>query len=208
MKRILLALLAYLPLTLWAAPTLYSDPYSVDPPDLATMTVNGGLPVVGGAQPQCDLAALTIAGTYSLQMSVSRSGDAALGIPPATSVVFSYKVQLGSVATPIPALSGSFLLSQIYSAGTIDAGNLTINNGSPLSCPLVTVVGGVQLKCSLSSITTGGTYSLLMTVAKAGTITNVLNVSAVRTLAGVASSVPFSYQYRTSVAAPTLGVAP
>ena len=68
-----------------AAPTLQADPYPSAgvQPDSITLTVNGGapqacelVPVAGGVQPRCDLAALTT-GTYTLVMTAHRAAGCA-----------------------------------------------------------------------------------------------------------------------------------
>jgi hypothetical protein len=98
-----------------AAPTLTADPYpsTGTQPSAAVVTVNGGTPqpctlrtVAGGLQPTCDLASITVPGTYTLVLTVSTvagcTGNACTGAGSASSAPFSYQ-WLGSVV-PIPVL--------------------------------------------------------------------------------------------------------
>lgn len=103
-----------------------------------------------------------------------------------------------------------FLLADPYpaSAPQPDSASFTVNGGAPVACQLVTVAGGVQPKCDLASITAPGTYTLVMTVSRAGGIVNGPN-GATNTAAGSASSSPFAYRLLVgNVPTPVLSVAP
>lgn len=89
-----------------------------------------------------------------------------------------------------------------------DAAEFTVNGGAPQPCELVSVAGGVQPKCDLAALTAPGTYTLVMTVTKAGGIINT-PTGAVNTSGGSASSAPFRYELVIDgVGTPTLRVAP
>jgi len=108
------------------------------------------------------------------------------------------------------AHAAPFLYADPYPAtGTQpDAASFTINGGSPIACQLVSVTGGLQPKCDLASITTAGTYTLVMTVSKAPSITNT-STGATNDPGGSASSPPFAYVLRAGgVPTPTLRVGP
>ena len=108
------------------------------------------------------------------------------------------------------AFAAPFLYADPYPSTVTqpDSARYTINGGSPINCVLETVTGGIRPKCDLASITAAGTYTLVMTVSKAATITNGTN-TATNDPGGSASSDPFQYVLRAgSVSKPTLNVAP
>jgi hypothetical protein len=111
------------------------------------------------------------------------------------------------VALPAAAVD---LYAQVYPPTGVQpsSAGLTINGGAVQACQMLTVTGGVQPKCSLSSITTPGTYTLVMTVSTAASIVNGDN-TATNTIGGSASSAPFAYLLRVGTAgAPQLVVMP
>lgn len=92
---------------------------------------------------------------------------------------------LGGVANAAPTLT-----ADPYPATGVqpDAATLSVNGTQTITCTLRTVTGGVQPACDLVSITTPGTYTLVMTVTKAaGCVGNTCSGG------GSASSAPFSY---------------
>ena len=120
------------------------------------------------------------------------------------SIVF---VTLWSLAS---AHAAPFLYADPYpsTATQPDSASLSVNGGAPISCLLEMVTGGKRPKCDLASITSPGTYTLVMTVSVAGGIVNGTN-TATNTQAGSASSAPFSYTLKGgSVATPVLSVGP
>jgi hypothetical protein len=109
-----------------------------------------------------------------------------------------------------PAMASPFLYADPYPSTSVqpDSASLTVNGGSPVACILETVTAGIRPKCDLSSITTPGTYTLVMTVTKSASITSGTN-TATNTAGSSASSAPFSYRLITApVAGPALRVAP
>ena len=108
------------------------------------------------------------------------------------------------------ASAAPFLYADPYPATGVqpDTASLIVNGGAPIQCQLVTMTAGLQPKCDLGSITTVGTYTLVMTVAKAASITTTPG-GATNTGGGTASSAPFTYVLRSgNVSAPVLRVAP
>lgn len=97
-----------------AAPTLTADPYptTVTQPDTASFTVNGGAPIActlpvsaAGKTPTCDLASITVPGTYTLVMTVTKAAgcNAAGECWPegsASSAPFSYKWLASGASAP------------------------------------------------------------------------------------------------------------
>lgn len=103
-----------------------------------------------------------------------------------------------------------FLYADPYPSTGIqpDAATVTINGGAAQPCQLVTVTNGLQPKCDLASISAAGTYTLVMTVTKAGGIVNTPG-GATNTTGGTASSSPFTYRFQPgAVPGPVLSVAP
>lgn len=96
-----------------------------------------------------------------------------------------------------------FLVADPYPAtGTQpDGASVTVNGGSPLNCTIETVTGGVRPKCDLASITTPGTYTLVLTVTRSAGCTSTANGSTC-TAAGSASASPFSYVWRAGTVSP------
>ena len=89
-----------------------------------------------------------------------------------------------------------------------DAASFTVNGGAPIACQIAAVSGAVQPKCDLGTITTPGTYTLVMTVSKAAGIVNTPG-GATNTSGGSASSIPFAYKLLAgSVPTPALSVSP
>ena len=121
-----------------------------------------------------------------------------------------YLIALALTTASFTASAAPFLYADPYAATGVqpDTASLTVNGGAPIQCQLMTVTAGLQPKCDLGSITTVGTYTLVMTVAKAASITNTTG-GATNTGGGTASSAPFSYVLRSgNVSAPVLRVAP
>lgn len=98
-----------------------------------------------------------------------------------------------------------FLLADAPPAGvTVDAARYTVNGGAPIAC----VLEASRPKCDLGSITTAGTYTLVLTWCSPGGIVNTPS-GATNTVAGCASSAPFAYRLQTAaVPGPTLSVSP
>jgi hypothetical protein len=82
-----------------------------------------------------------------------------------------------------------------YLTGSVDSIGLKINGAAAIACTLVSQAGGTSVKptCDLASITTPGTYSLIMVATKAaGCVGNTCYAG------GVAPSAPFSYIWKGS----------
>lgn len=122
--RAALALLVFLAgaLPAIAAPFLLADPYPATgvQPDAASLTVNGGAPitcqlvtVAAGLQPKCDLVSIVNPGTYTLVMTVSKSGGITNTTGGATNTTgstassspFVYRLQTQAVAGPTLSVS-------------------------------------------------------------------------------------------------------
>jgi hypothetical protein len=88
-----------------------------------------------------------------------------------------------------------FLVSDPYpsTGAQPDSASFTVNGGTPISCTVETVTGGVQPKCDLSSIKTAGVYTLVMTVTAVGGVSG----GNTYTSPGSASSAPFAYTYKS-----------
>ena len=99
------------------------------------------------------------------------------------------------------AQAAPFLYSEAYPAtgAQPDAATVTINGGAPVTCTVQTVTAGKQPKCDLASITSPGTYTLVLTVTKAAGIVNTTG-GATNDPGGSASSSPFAYVLRGSFA--------
>ena len=110
------------------------------------------------------------------------------------------KLLLTILLTPLAALAAPFLQGDPYPANgpQPDAVSFTVNGGAPVACQLVAVPTGIQPKCDLASITTPGTYTLVMTASAKGGVSG----GNIYTLPGSASSSPFSYTLRAGVATP------
>lgn len=88
------------------------------------------------------------------------------------------------------AIAAPTLTADPYPATGVqpDAATLSVNGTQTINCTLKTVTGGIQPSCDLVSITTPGTYTLIMTVTKAaGCVGNTCSGG------GSASSAPFTY---------------
>lgn len=98
-----------------AAPTLTADPYptTVVQPDSASFTVNGGAPIActlpvsaAGKTPTCDLASITVPGTYTLVMKVTKAagcnaeGNECWPEGSASSAPFVYKWRASGASAP------------------------------------------------------------------------------------------------------------
>ena len=106
------------------------------------------------------------------------------------------------------AFAGPHTLTANPYATAPAAAVFTANGGAPIACTLPAVTGGWQPTCSLASLTTPGTYTLVMTVT---TNTNCINTldAADCVGAGSASSKPFAYTWRDAVVPiPVLQVVP
>lgn len=112
------------------------------------------------------------------------------------------------ICAPVAAAPHLFANPYPTGDGQPDTITMTVNGGTAQACELVAVAGGKQPKCDLAGITTAGTYTLVMTACRTGSIVNG-DSSATVTQEACASSVPFSYTLRSGgVAAPVLTVAP
>lgn len=108
------------------------------------------------------------------------------------------------------ASAAPFLYADPYPPTSVqpDSASFTVNGGTPVPCTIETVTGGVRPKCDLASITVAGSYTLVLTVAKAAAIVNGTG-GATNTAGSSASSAPFVYRLVTApVAGPTLTVSP
>ena len=89
-----------------------------------------------------------------------------------------------------------------------NAATFTINGGAPITCTVPSVTTGIKPTCSLASITTFGTYNLVMTVTFPAGCLNVPN-QATCTNGGSVSSDPFVFSYSSGLAGkPDLSVTP
>lgn len=103
-----------------------------------------------------------------------------------------------------------FLTADVYPATATqpDGASVTVNGGAPIACVVESVTGGVRPKCDLASITTSGTYTLVLTVTRSANCAPSAGGSTC-TGAGSASSAPFAYVWRAgSVTAPVARVEP
>ena len=100
----------------------------------------------------------------------------------------------------LPVTAAPFLEATPYPASgpQPDAASFTVNGGAPVACQLVASAAGITPRCDLASITTPGTYTLVMTVTAKGGVSG----GNTFTQAGSASSTPFSYSLRAGVATP------
>lgn len=98
---------------------------------------------------------------------------------------------VSSAATPTKVVADP------VAAGSIDAVSCTINGGAAIAGTLPTVTGGVEPTCPLTSITGPGKYTIVMTVVKNETLTNVPGTSGAYNPGGSASSSPFVYDWLT-----------
>lgn len=108
------------------------------------------------------------------------------------------------------AIAAPFLVANPYPTSALlpDYFQLSINGGSFETCPHVDITAGRQPKCDLVALVTPGTYSFVMNACTIGGIVNTPN-GATNTVAGCASSSPFSYKLVVDpVSGPTLSVSP
>lgn len=83
----------------------------------------------------------------------------------------------------------------------IDTATLSVNGAGAIPCVLGVNANG-NIKCPLDSVAAPGTYTLLITVTKAGTIVNT-GTGATNSAGGSGVSAPFSYTNNSvTVAAP------
>lgn len=110
------------------------------------------------------------------------------------------KLLLIFLLLPLTVLAAPFLQGDAYPANgpQPDAVSFTVNGGAAVACQLVAVANGIQPKCDLASISTPGTYTLVMTVSAKGGVSG----GNQYTLPGSASSSPFSYVLRAGIATP------
>lgn len=123
---------------------------------------------------------------------------------------------LSAALCPLFAQAAPFLSADPYGPDTAtaaqpDSAEFTINGGAPIACALVAVTtpaGGKQPKCDLASLTSSGTYTIVMTAKRAGPSCGNTSATAGQcTFGGSASSAPFVYTVRSgSVGAPTAPV--
>lgn len=120
---------------------------------------------------------------------------------------FILAVALMLAATAAHAIPQKLYADPYPSTGVVpDAASFTVDGGSALACSLVAVTGGLQPQCPLTSINAPGTYILVMTVTKAGSVTNGTNTGTVTTT-GSASSANFTFVLKIGNATPpTLSV--
>lgn len=108
------------------------------------------------------------------------------------------------------AMSAPLLVSDPYPSTGVqpDSATFTINGGPAQPCAIVAVAGGLQPQCDLASITAPGVYTLVMTVSRAPSLTNI-GGGAVKDSGGSASSAPFRYELVVGgVGTPVLRVLP
>lgn len=124
MKSRILLLLAVLSMCAHAQPTLTAAPYptTATQPTAANLTVNGANPITctlaagsaGAVIPTCNLASITVPGTYTLVLNVSTqagclppvaNGATCTGGGAASSAPFSYRWNGSAVATPVLSVS-------------------------------------------------------------------------------------------------------
>lgn len=101
---------------------------------------------------------------------------------------------LFALALPLAAAGAPILTADPYPANAAqpDTVSFTIDGGAPLRCSLLDTPAGKVPICDLASITTPGTYTLVMTVASHGACTSAPD-SGTCSGGGSASSAPFSY---------------
>lgn len=120
-------------------------------------------------------------------------------------------VALILLTAAVVAHAAPTLLADPYPSTAVqpDSARITANGGAPIACALETVAAGKQPRCDLAFLTGNGTWTLVLTVCKAGGITTVVNGATV-TQEACASSAPFSFaRVVPAVAAPTgLGLQP
>jgi hypothetical protein len=89
------------------------------------------------------------------------------------------------------------------------AATFNVNGGPQIACALLAVAnGGIQPSCTLASITSYGTFTLVMIATFAAGCVNVAN-AATCTTGGVVSSAPFAFTYSSGLASsPVLSVTP
>jgi hypothetical protein len=107
-------------------------------------------------------------------------------------------VALVLAAVCLNAHSAPTLTADNYPVGSVDSIGLKINGAAAIPCTLVPQPGGASVKptCDLVSITTPGTYTLIMVATKvAGCVENTCYAE------GVASSAPFNYIWKGSAVA-------
>lgn len=116
---------------------------------------------------------------------------------------------LAAALCPLFAQAAPFLSADPYGPDTAtaaqpDSAEFTVNGAAPIACTLVAVPGGKQPRCDLSSITSSGTYTLVMTVKRAGPSCGNTSATAGQcTFGGSAASVPFAYTLKSgTVGAP------
>jgi hypothetical protein len=110
----------------------------------------------------------------------------------------------------VPAQAAPFLLADAYPPTVTqpDSASFTVNGGAAIACTIETVTAGKRPKCDLASITTPGTYTLVLTATKAPSIVNAPN-TATNDAGGSASSAPFAYVFKSGgVSLPSLTVTP
>jgi hypothetical protein len=114
------------------------------------------------------------------------------------------KVLIGAAVYFLAANANSAptLEADNYATSAVDSIGLKINGAAAIPCTLVVQTGGALVRptCDLASITTPGTYSLIMVATKAAGCSGNTCYAG-----GTASSVPFSYIWKGSdVAIPVL----
>ncbi len=115
-KFILSAIAALASSNIYAAPTLSADFYAPNAIDSVSCTINGANPITGVVDkvdptkwiPKCDLAGITVTGTYTLVMTVTKVagcvGNSCFAGGVASSTPFTYNWTAGNVITPKPKL--------------------------------------------------------------------------------------------------------
>lgn len=89
-------------------------------------------------------------------------------------------------------------------ASPFDTAAITINGSAAIPCALGTYTNtspSSNIKCPLDSIVANGTYTIVIQVAKAGSITNT-GTGATNTAGGSAVSAPFLYTMNLATVAP------
>jgi hypothetical protein len=116
------------------------------------------------------------------------------------------------LALALPALAQQLVADPYPAAGAPDACAVAVSAGPVsvpnIACTLPAVSGGVRPTCPLASLTTFGTYTLVLTCTRAGGVANGTD-SGTFTTPGSASSRPFAYSYAVApVAQPAVRLAP
>lgn len=118
---------------------------------------------------------------------------------------------LSAALCPLFAQGAPFLLADAYppdSATALqpDSASITINGGAPIACALLSVTtpaNGKRPVCDLASVTSSGTYAVVLTVSRAPSCVNTGPNAGECTPGGSAATGPFAYMRKSgTVGAP------